>query len=245
MWSEWPACNSVSARWFHVWDVLMLILDTVIRLTCLHWYNMWRASQDSSPATCLQRPRFFSEHASRGRLSVRRSASECIKQMAGQLFLWVCKEPLYRWPAWLISHYVGSSRTSPGSEGGECDDLWFRYYRVSPGSIWRKRSGGRRQTVHGQELDTHAPCSSFLLGLPLTDGRHRKLWKRMPVVSLKTTVFQHQESCIRIAEIEFSLLFGTSEVSVCVELIPWAHLRLPELVTLLEWWLLPLEQVAR
>lgn len=89
--------------------------------------------------------------------------------MAWQVFLWICKELLYQWPAWLISHSVGSSRTSPGSKGGECDDLWFRYYRVSPGSIWRKRSGVRRHTR--QRLDMRALPSSFLLGLTFTDCR--------------------------------------------------------------------------
>eukprot|EP00069_Balaena_mysticetus_P006818 bmy_18797T0 len=44
---------------------------------------------------------------------------------------------------------------------------------VSAGSIWRKRSSVRRQTVQRGELDAHAPSSSFLLCLTLMDGlRH-------------------------------------------------------------------------
>ena len=31
----------------------------------------------------------------------------------------VCKELVYQWPAWLISHCGGSSGTRPGAKGGE------------------------------------------------------------------------------------------------------------------------------
>lgn len=148
------------------------------------WRHVWNA-------LC-----YFSKHTSSGCLYVQRSTLECIKQMAWQIFLWVCKELLYQWPAWLISHYVGSSRTSPGSEGGECDDLWFRYYRVSPGSIWRKRFGVRRQTIQRQELDTHTHCSSFLLGLTSTAGTRSYegecqlwAWKR-PSFTTKSHAFE-------------------------------------------------------
>lgn len=47
----------------------------------------------------------------------------------------------------------------------------------------------------------------------------------------------------RIAEIELVLLFGTLEVCICVDSIPWAHPPSPNW-SLIKWWILPSELVT-